>query len=309
MAKYGKRMDSADLMSLGEALLADPDAVIAAEERRYHDAVDAVAAECAEKQVRVILLCGPSAAGKTTTSHRLCSAVEKTGRRVCRISLDDFYLPKDAMPTWEDGRLNYEAPDCLELDKFAAAARDLLTEGKAELPVYDFIVDRCVETIPTVCGPEDVIIVEGIHALNPAVTDCFAGQETMKIYIDTRTDFRVNGRTVLPTRMLRLCRRVLRDLRHRGSDATETLGLWHYVRRGEELYIHPYRDTADVRINTAHGYEPFLYCADLLDCMTGAGETEEDLEAVRTILRCAKRLRPIDGSRIPADSLIQEFIS
>ncbi|MBR7136868.1 MAG: hypothetical protein IKC99_02315 [Clostridia bacterium] len=304
---YSEHKNCISLPAVAALLASDPLAVIGAAEENYHANIDAVASACLKRDCDVILLCGPSAAGKTTTSDRLLRRLAAAGKRVARISLDDFYLPNSKMPYWEDGTINFESIDCLDIALFSRLCKTLHTEGRAEFPVFDFKTGGNAEPFVIEHRAGDVLIVEGLHALNPLVAAAFSENRCLRVYISTHSDFCADGEVVLPAKLLRLARRMLRDVTHRNTDANETVGMWRYIRMGEERYIHPHRETADFKIDTAHAYEPFLYGYQLAEALKNHPLGEEYAEIAAVFARLYD-LPPIAEERIPKDSLIQEFI-
>lgn len=307
--KYSEQIHKIDLNAVGEQLRRAPEDVVLAAEERYHERVDAVSRACVERGARVILLCGPSAAGKTTSSVRLQARLRSMGRGVNRISLDNFYFPRDRMPRWEDGAVNYESIECLDIGLFTRLAGELLERGTAVFPVFDFKAGGQTRSFTLRHGEGDVLVVEGLHALNPMVAESFHGLECLRVYISTHTDFCSAGDVLLPAKLLRLCRRMLRDVRHRNTDVNATMRMWKYIRMGEERYIHPFRDGADFKIDTAHCYEPFLYGRAITESLESAAIDDDNRPLAETLYRCCGSLPALSEALIPKTSLIQEFIN
>ena len=227
---------------------------------------------------------------------------------VNRISLDNFYHPRDQMPFWEDGAVNYESIECLDIALFEKLVRELFEQGTAAFPIFDFKTGAQTQSFTLRHGDGDVLIVEGLHALNPAVAQAFQGLECLRVYISTHTDFCSDGNVLLPAKLLRLCRRMLRDVRHRNTDINATMRMWKYIRMGEERYIHPFRDDADFKIDTAHCYEPFLYSRAITGSLESAAIDDENRSLAETLYGCCRGLPPVSEALIPKTSLIQEFI-
>lgn len=305
---YGTRRNRVDLTAMGEKIRQMPAETVSQAEKTYHAAVDEVCAVCRQRQTDVILLCGPSASGKTTSAKRIQAQLHKMGQTATRISLDDFYRPHSEMPFWPDGTRNFESPECLDLTRFAVCTQTLLQTGEANCPIYDFKAVRGDQTVRLTYRAGDVLIVEGLHALNPAVAAVFSGRNMLRVYVSTHTDFCMNGEIRLPAKDLRLCRRMLRDVRHRNAGVCETLTLWHYVRMGEEAYIHPFRNDADLKIDTAHAYEPFLYAHEVLQSLRRVQLDGENRRLAKTLIQACEGLSALSNAQIPENSLIQEFI-
>lgn len=306
--KYSEQIHKIDLGDVGRRLRLAPEEVVLAAEKRYHERVDAVSRACVARAARVILLCGPSAAGKTTSSIRLQTHLRSMGLGVNRISLDNFYHPRERMPYWEDGAVNYESIECLDIALFARLVDELFEQGTAAFPIFDFKTGGNTRSFTLRHGDGDVLIVEGLHALNPAVAQAFQGLKCLQVYISTHADFCSGGDVLLPAKLLRLCRRMLRDVRHRNTDINATMRMWKYIRMGEERYIHPFRDGADFKIDTAHCYEPFLYSRAITESIESAVIDEDNRPLAETLYRCCRVLPPLSEALIPETSLIQEFI-
>ena len=228
---------------------------------------------------------------------------------VNRISLDNFYKSSDQLPRWEDGYQNYESVEGLDLDCFRETVQRLLQTGRAQFPIFDFTAGcRSEKTFEISYDEHTYLIIEGIHALNPLLTDTLAPHRTVKLYISVHSDFVDDGgRILLGARDLRLTRRLLRDFYYRGTGAEETLRMWDYVLRGEDLYIRPFREFADAHINSTHDYEPSLPRHP----RRNAAADRPGLPYRETIGRLtdsARHFFGIDQALVPATSLIQEFI-
>lgn len=280
-------------------------------EERYRAEVEQAGLEIQKEHHNVVLLTGPSASGKTTTAQMLVQQLTKSGKTVHRISLDDFYKSRDQLPFWEDGSRNYETVEALDLELFDRTLHQLMQEGKAEIPQHDFKTGkRKPETQHITYNDQTVLIFEGIHALNPLLSSHLNDKNIYRIYVSVHSDFiNEQGEVLLNARSLRFLRRLLRDETHRRTDVRETLRMWGYVLQGEELYIQPFRQYADVHINSTHAYEPYLYAsrgAALLEAVRGC---EVQQELVADLLRILPKLPTIPEDAIPNNSLIQEFIS
>lgn len=306
--KNSRPFDTVELSQWGRMIEQTPEAAVQQAENVYRDALHVVAQTCMQREASVILLCGPSAGGKTTTAQRIQAQLQRLGAQAVRVSLDDFYRPHDQMPRWEDGMTNYESVECLDIPCYEACIRSLLQTGTAQLPVYRFQDDAFRQTRELRCPADSILIVEGLHALNPAVATVFNDRRLLRVYLSTHTNFCKQGKVCLPAKSLRLCRRMLRDIRHRHTEADETLSLWKYVRLGEERYIHPFRHTADCHINTAHAYEPFLYAQALTESLQHGSISTENRAMADQLLESCAGLPQLQNEWIPKTSLIQEFI-
>lgn len=297
-----------DVSELTRSISEDANAVIAGDELCYESEIDNVCEFCIENCIEVLLLCGPSAAGKTTTSKILEREFKEQGHPVNRLSLDNFYKPRNEMPLWEDGEPDLESIAGLNIALFSELVSKLFSTGSCVFPVFDFVSAKPVKTFTLTHCDASVLIIEGIHALNPAIYEVVRGRRCCRLYISAHSDF-VNGdKIVIPARELRLIRRTLRDFKHRGSSLNSTLGMWKYIKRGEELYIYPFRPLADFHINTAHSYEPFLYSRPLEELILSSEYDNTHAGLVKELLVAARSFSHLPYSAVPEGSLIQEFI-
>lgn len=284
--------------------------LIRKEEAEYQNKILEVCDEILRTGKNMILLTGPSGSGKTTTAMKIAEELKNRGKKMHRISLDDFYKDNENQPLWSDGSKNYETVESLDVDYFNDRVKTLLGTGKADFPVFDFTSgNRSKEIIPLTYDEETYLIFEGIHALNPLLDDYLDSERIMRIYVSVHSDFLDSeGNVIIKARNLRLMRRMLRDSVHRDADALETLGLWQYVLRGEKLYIKPFRKNADIHINSTHSYEPFLYRDGIYKLLAPIQEDERHGELVKILLAGLSGFEQISKEMIPSSSLIQEFI-
>jgi uridine kinase len=255
-------INSQELSSIVQRLtILGKDDFVREEEARYGRQIKYVADYAAEHGVRIVLLAGPSGSGKTTTAHNIARDIEKRGRKVFSLSMDDWYMTADryTMPLDENGEPDYESPLCLDMDRLNNDIRTLSEGGEISLPTYDFVHRVMVETGKKMrLGPDDVMIMEGLHALNPAFELPREGN-TIKIYVSP-ADVVVDDTHVIDNQYIRLCRRIRRDMDSRGMTPEETIVKSHSVDRGERLYVAPYlKNVGVLRIDTLLGYELFIH--------------------------------------------------
>lgn len=309
--RYCGEMQRIDAARMASRLREDAAGTIAMAEQAYHDRIGDVTGQILSGHHRIVLLTGPSSSGKTTTAKLIQARLAASGKTVHRISLDNFYRPYEEMPRWNDGYVNYESIDGLDIPEFNRLVYQLKQTGYAEFPIYDFSVSkRLEETFPVTFDESTYIIFEGIHALNPKLLDGqFSEDQIFRIYVSVHSDFVSGGEILLAARPLRLLRRILRDAVYRNTDPVKTLELWEYVRRGEEEYIKPFRRYADYHLNSTHSYEPFVYAQRAVELLGDPEAAGPYTETVRSLLDAVRRFCPVSPSLIPQDSLLQEFIS
>ena len=308
--KYSPVMKKVDLTAQADRLREDALALVEEEEWDFQSRVMDVVRQAKRERVQIILLSGPTSSGKTTASRILSDGLSQDGSRSGRISLDDFYKNRDQAPLWEDGSKNFESIEGLDLEAFGSCLDTLFTTGRAQVPIFDFTTGtRSPLTQELTFDDDTCLIFEGLHAINPHLTPLLGKYRTMRIYISLHSDYVDHqGNLLLDGRSVRLLRRLLRDRVRRGSGADETLMLWDYVLRGEELYMHPYRPLADVHINSAHSYEPFLYTKEGARMLRAVKPDSKHRDQVERIIHALDDLPYLPWSAVPRKSLLQEFI-
>ncbi|MBR4261897.1 MAG: nucleoside kinase [Bacilli bacterium] len=259
-------------------------------------------------RVKIILLAGPSSAGKTTTSLKLTNYLKIFGFNPIQISMDDYFVPRAKNPKKPDGSYDYECLEALDLDLLDSNVDKLLNGEEITAPVYNFLKGEPEFTKKLKLNKNDILVMEGIHGLNPAILKSIPRSKKYKIYISPLTALTIDNHNRISTSDNRLLRRIIRDNRTRGYKVEDTLKSWQNVREGEEKYIFPHQDEANVIFNTSLNYElgvlktfvePLLYSVDY--------NSEYYTEAKR-LLNLLKTFLPISSEDIPDDSILREFI-
>lgn len=261
------------------------------------------------KKLKLILLAGPSSSGKTTTSKKLELFLKGFGLNPIAISIDNYFLDRDKTPILPDGSYDFESLNSINVELFNRNLKDLLDGKEVTLPVYNFITGKSELSDESIkLGEKEILIVEGLHALNEELTYSIDRKNKYKIYLCPLTVLSLDNHNRIRTTDNRLLRRIVRDNRTRGYSASDTLSTWGKVREGEEKYVFPFQDEADVIFNTSLIYElgvlktyaePLLYSVEESDPMYK--------EAVR-LLNLLKNILPISNDYIPVDSIVREFI-
>ncbi len=296
--------------ALLDRLSADTPAVIREAEEHYHACVSAVIDCVMASPARVILLAGPSSSGKTTTASLLTRELSRRGHRASTVSLDDFYRPLEApdYPRDEYGNPDYETVDALEVAEIRDCLATLLDGGEYPMPRFDFTCRRRDPVRrPLRLAEGDYLVVEGLHALNPRLSHGLSGEGLFRLFISVSTNLvSESGERLLSGRKIRFVRRLVRDYYHRASSAAHTYTLWQSVVRGEEKYLYPFRDTADRQIDTFHPYEigVFRPIAEELLRVPDAPRNPY-IDRIRDAI---DDFSPIPPARVPADSLMWEFL-
>ena len=261
------------------------------------------------KKLKLILLAGPSSSGKTTTSKKLELFLKGFGLNPIAISIDNYFVDRDKTPRLPDGSYDFESLNSINVELFNKNLKDLLDGKEVTLPVYNFITGKSELSDESIkLGEKEILIVEGLHALNEELTYSIDRKNKYKIYLCPLTVLSLDNHNRIRTTDNRLLRRIVRDNRTRGYSASDTLSTWSKVREGEEKYVFPFQDEADVIFNTSLIYElgvlktyaePLLYSVEENDPMYK--------EAVR-LLNLLKNILPISNDYIPVDSIVREFV-
>lgn len=288
----------------------DPVAFICEENERYHQRVQRVANTLlTEVSGRgLVLLCGPSASGKTTTAALLQRFLQQKGRQACTVSLDDFYLGRGLAPRLPDGSFDYETIDALDLPLLHRCIGELLQTGSAQLPQFDFHSgSRSADTHSLTIEDDSLVILEGIHALNPRLRQSLAGHTMWKVCIGTFSSVYRGDDCLFTAREMRLVRRLLRDARFRNSPPSNTFDMWRQVVRGEDLYLLPYVGDADVTFDTTHAYESALFSGELLPLLREMEPDSPYIDDGKRLMRALEAFVPLSPALLPPDSLLKEF--
>ncbi len=224
-------------------------------EIEYESRVIAAAAESRGTDAKIIMLTGPSASGKTTTAHKLANALKRSGTYAVVVSLDDFYKDIDDYPRLPDGSKDYENVHALDVNEIHRCLMALIDKGEADFPEFDFVSETRMPERHRISRGDGVVIVEGIHALNPLLTDVLPRGSVYKIYAGLREEYSYGGQRALPTRDIRLARRMVRDHKFRGHSLEKTIAMWPLVCEGEDNYIKSFKPHADLLLDTSFSYE------------------------------------------------------
>lgn len=280
-------------------------------EARYQNIINDIAKRIIEEEGReIVMLAGPSSAGKTTTARKLCETLNKQGVKTYVLSLDDFYLNREDIPFLPDGTQDFETVDALDLDKFTECVNKLLLGENVKNPIFDFTTgkrsDKKFNEITL--GKEDVVIIEGLHALNPVITQKIQGK-LLKIYINVSSRIYDNkGNIILNKRNMRFVRRTVRDFKFRDSSVENTYKLWKNVTAGEDKYLFPFRDNADIKINTIHLYETCVLKNQALPLLYESELSDEFRDDAKKLCKALEKFETLDASMVPEDSLLREFL-
>ncbi|MBO4412979.1 MAG: nucleoside kinase [Clostridia bacterium] len=260
---------------------------------------------CKNPNIKIILLAGPSASGKTTSSSLLSLNLKMLGKKVLSISLDNFFLAREKTPKLPDGSLDFECLQALDLPYLKKFINDLLTKNSAKMPIYNFLKGKPEEEKEDIVVDNNTIIIfEGLHALNPAIIE--NNKSVLKLYISLNSDYVLDGKVVLSAQDVRLMRRITRDHYTRGYNPEETLNLWKNVIAGEKIYVLPFKHLADYTINSSHPYEPLLYANYTKKILKEHCKNNKKLQE---LIQALETFEPIDKTLLPSTSLLWEFVN
>lgn len=259
--------------------------------------------------VKFVLIAGPSSSGKTTFSHRLSIQLCANGLVPHPIAVDNYFVEREKTPKDKDGNYNFECLEAIDVELFNRDMSELLEGKEVALPTFNFKTGkREYSGVTKKLGAQDVLVIEGIHCLNDALTYRLSKENKFKIYISALTQLNIDEHNRIPTTDGRLIRRIVRDARTRGASAKRTIAMWPSVRRGEEENIFPYQEDADVMFNSALIYELAvlkLYAEPIL--FSVEKDCEEYVEAKR-LLKFLDYFIGVGSENIPANSLLREFV-
>lgn len=309
--EWGRMLEIDTVGALNDAIAAGRmQEVVLTQEALFEERIGQLAERIvASEGKKFIMIAGPSSSGKTTFSHRLSIQLAAKGLKPHPFALDDYYVDRERCPRDENGNYDFECLEALDVELFNHDMNELLAGKRVSLPTFNFKTgkreykDRYMQM-----GDGDVLVIEGIHGLNDRLSYTLPNESKFKIYISALTQLNIDEHNCLPTTDGRLIRRIVRDARTRGTSAKETIAMWDSVRRGEEKYIFPFQEGADVMFNSALIYELAvlkLYAEPLLFAIDK--ECPEYLEAKR-LLKFLDYFLPLPGDGITQNSIIREFI-
>lgn len=260
-------------------------------------------------EVRLILVAGPSSSGKTTFSKRLGIQLAVNGMKPHMISVDDYFVDRENTPLDEKGNHDYEALEAIDVEYLNQQLLELLGGKEIEIPRFDFQTGKRVFNGHKLhLGAEDVLIIEGIHCMNPALLPKIDPGTTFRVFISALTQVSVDEQTHISTSDNRLIRRMIRDSKYRGYSAQQTIKRWPLVRNGEEKNIFPFQENADVMFNSATLYELAVLKKFAYPLLQGVTENQEEYSESTRLLKFLFYFRQLDETEIPPTSLLREFL-
>ena len=285
-----------DLINVSEAL----------QEKKISQIADTIAER---KEIKVVLIAGPSSSGKTTFCKRLSVQLLASGVKPVQISLDDYFVNRAETPKDENGELDYESIYALNIPLINEQFNALFRGEEVELPKYNFQTGMSEKNGKKLhLGENNILLVEGIHALNPALTEQIADDKKFKIYASALTTILLDDHNYIPTTDNRLLRRIVRDYKYRGCSAQETIHRWPSVRAGENKWIFPYQEQADVMFNTALLFELAVIKPQAEEVLEQVPENCEEYAEAYRLRKFLKYFAPLPFRNLPPTSLLREFL-
>lgn len=287
---------STELVNVSEAL----------QEKKISQIADMIAAR---PGVRMVLISGPSSSGKTTFCKRLSIQLLTCGVKPVPISLDDYFVDRELTPKDDNGEYDYESLYALNIELLNKQLNALFAGEEVELPRYNFQSGRSEKSGRRLClKPEEVFVVEGIHALNPELTAQIPEGQKFRVYASALTTILLDTHNYIPTTDNRLLRRIIRDYKYRGVSALETIKRWPSVRAGENKWIFPYQENADVMFNTALLFELAVIKSQAEPLLELVPENAEEHAEAYRLLKFLKYITPVPNRQLPPTSLLREFL-
>ena len=275
------------------------------QERRLSQIADMVH----ESGARVVLIAGPSSSGKTTFSKRLSVQLLACGLKPYAISLDDYFVNRTHTPRKADGDYDFESIYSIDLPYFNESLTRILAGEEVELPYYNFVKgEREYKGNTLKLTPNMVLVIEGTHALNPMLTSQVSDKEKFRIYVSALTSIKLDYHNYISTSDNRMLRRMIRDSKYRGYSAVETIRRWPDVRKGEEEWIFPYQENADVMFNSSLFYELAVFKAQAGLLLRSVPENIKEYSEAQRLLRFLDYIVPLQDDELPPTSVVREFL-
>ncbi|MDD2418027.1 MAG: hypothetical protein PHR24_03395 [Oscillospiraceae bacterium] len=299
------------LQEINQRVRTDLPGFIQEESERYSNELDILARHLAVGYTNhcLVMLSGPSSAGKTTTAMMLGNRLKELGIEAHTISMDNFYRGREQAPKLDNGRYDYEALEALRLDDLEKCMKELIHNGRTLLPKFDFHKGCPSDELYELnIKPNAVVIFEGIHAINPYFEQHLPSESLFKLFINTVTPIYDGEIKFMARRMIRLTRRLLRDEKFRNSSVVNTLEMWQEVVRGENEYMFPYVDTVDYLIDTTHAYESCFFAPLLIPSLKAVPHDNPYSDTVQRLMNSLSEFEPLSLDKLPHDSLLREFV-
>ncbi len=276
-------------------------------EKKYAAIADIIASK--RDDIRLVLIAGPSSSGKTSSAHRLSTQLRINGLKPIPISLDDFFLNREDTPTTPDGEYDFETVHALDIKTFNEVMTSLISGKETEMPSFNFHTgSREWQGKKLQVNDEHILVVEGIHGLNELLTSSIPKEQKFKIYVSALTHLGIDDHNRIPTSDLRLIRRITRDFQFRSASALKTIRMWESVRRGEDIWIYPYQEEADVMMNSSLVYELSVLKKIAMPQLALISEDVPEYIEAKRLIKFLEYFSDIDMANVPLNSILREFI-
>lgn len=306
--RRNEKLDTESVLAVNRQIIETPDALIQASENEHLDALDAIRSHLSVfKKVRLIALTGPSSSGKTTFTHKLAQHLSRHGLHAVTISLDHYYLNRADLKT-VDGHLDLETIHALDIERFKSDIASLIDTHQAMIPFFDFTTGTRTHEDAMHIDASTYICIEGIHALNPRLTEHLNKAWVFKIFISPHLQIRLDPHNPMRITAVRLLRRIVRDIAYRNTDAMKTFAMWDRVRAGEFKWIYPYLEDADYVFNSALPYEMGVLKPFVMDALQKVERENEHFITANRLIKYLKHFKTVDASWVPKNSVLREFI-
>lgn len=309
--EWGKSMDVDTIGALNDVIAAGQmsDLILVQESLQEKKIAEIAAKIAASKDKKFVMIAGPSSSGKTTFSHRLSIQLRTLGLKPHPIGVDDYFLDRDNTPVDENGNYNFECLEAIDVEQFNKDMTDLLEGKRVELPSFNFKSGkREYKGNYKQLGPDDILVIEGIHGLNDKLSYSLPRESKFKIYISALTSLNIDEHNRIHTTDGRLIRRMVRDARTRGTSAKETIAMWKSVRNGEENYIFPFQEEADVMFNSAMIYELAVIKPYVEPLLFGIPRDCPEYVEAKRLLKFMDYVIGVASEEVPHNSILREFI-
>jgi len=309
-SKWAKIMSVDTVSALNDVICKEsPSNIIRVNEALHEKKISNIADMISEQGKKIALIAGPSSSGKTTFANRLSIQLAASGLHPHIISLDDYYLERSFIPLDEFGQPDFEALEALDVEQFNKDVALLMSGGSVYLPKFNFIAGkREYRKQALTMGPDDVLLVEGIHGLNKAIGASLSDEMKFKIFISALTQLNIDDHNRIPTSDTRLIRRLVRDVRMRAVSPATTLSMWPSVARGEAKHIFPYQENADVMFNSALVYELCVLKSFVEPLLFAVEKDQPEFTEARRLLKFMDSFLGISPEEVPKNSILREFI-
>ena len=310
--KWGELMECENVADLNELVdSGNIRTLIRVNEALHEKSYSQIADMICERGAKAVMLAGPSSSGKTTSANRLATQLRVHGKRPILMSLDDYYIDRDKIAPGPDGKLDLEHINTIDTELFKEHIAALIRGEKIEIPTFNFKRGKrewCGHVMSL--SPSSVIIVEGLHAMNPVLLpEGIDPTLVFKMYVSPLLPLNLDDHNRIPTSYLRLLRRIVRDFEGRGASVQSTINMWDSVRRGEERWIFPFQENADVIFNSSTLYELAILKRHIFPLLTAIGPEDDCFDEVRSLVKILNFVHESDvDDEIPPTSLVREFI-